>query len=232
MATDSTGSTDTQARRTRVRVQNMFVSLDGYAAGSYVTHEEPIGEAIALFRDFDGRAIAGIDTLDGPFTFDDAMTSLWGQGIGVEIMGRRKFGPQTGPWTDDGWRGWWGEEPPFRTPVIVLTHHEREPLEFDNGTVFHFLDADPAAALQRARELAPGTDIRIGGGPSTVAQFLAADLVDSMHLVIQPVTIGSGTPLFPEGLSPADRFDIETVSTPGGRTHQLWNRKQQPTPRK
>ncbi|ANI92956.1 Hypothetical protein BJL86_2190 [Dietzia timorensis] len=231
MAADSTTPPHTQPRRSRVRVHNMFVSLDGYAAGSFVTHDEPFGEAIALVQGFDGRAIAGIDTLDGPLSVDHAMTSLWGQGIGVEIMGRRKFGPQSGPWTDDDWRGWWGEEPPFETPVIVLTHHEREPIEFDNGTVFHFLDADPADALQRARDLAPGTDVRIGGGPRTVQQFLDADLIDFMHLVIQPVTIGSGTPLFPEGLSPAERFDIDTVSTGGGRTHQLWNRKQEPPTR-
>lgn len=231
MSTDSTDSPQAQARRSRVRVHNMFVSLDGYASGSYVTHDEPFGEAISLVRGFDGRAITGIDKLDRPFNFDDAMTSLWDQGIGVEIMGRRKFGPQTGPWTDDDWRGWWGDEPPFETPVIVLTHHERAPIEFDNGTVFHFLDADPAAALQRARELAPGTDVRIGGGPRTVHQFLDADLIDSMHLIIQPVTVGSGTPMFPGGLSLADRFDIEAVSTGGGRTHQLWNRRQETTTR-
>ena len=229
MATDSTDPA--QPQRSRVRVHNMFVSLDGYAAGSFVSHEEPFGEAIALEHGFDGRAIAGIDKLDGPFGVDDAMTSMWGQGIGVEIMGRRKFGPQTGPWTDDEWRGWWGDEPPFETPVVVLTHHERAPIEFDNGSVFYFLDTDPAAALQRARELAPGTDVRIGGRPRTVHQFLAADLIDFTHLVIQPVTIGSGTPLFPEGLSPAERFDIETVSTGRGRTHQLWNRKQEPITR-
>ena len=218
-------------RAPRVRVLNMFVSLDGFAAGSYVTLDEPFGEAMALVRGFDGRAIGGIDKLDGPFTFDDALTSLWGQGIGVEIMGRRKFGPQTGPWSDDGWRGWWGDTPPFETPVIVLTHYERDPIEFDNGTVFHFLDADPATALRHAQELAPGTDVRIGGGPTTVHQFLEAGLIDFMHLVVHSVTIGSGTQLFPEGLSPAEKFDIDNLSTGGGRTHQLWNRKQEPTTR-
>lgn len=209
----------------RVRVTGMFVSLDGYAAGTFVSHDEPFGEAIALTHGFDARAIHGIDQVDGPVTIDHAMTSLWGQGIGVEIMGRGKFGPQQGPWTEDGWRGWWGEEPPFRTPVIVLTHHERGPIEFDNGTVFHFLDAPPAEALARARELAPGTDVRIGGGPTTVRSFLGADLVDMMHLVTVPVTIGTGTRLFGEGLSPASRFTIESVTSPSGRTHQLWTRR-------
>lgn len=225
MAADSADYSTAPEPTSRVRVHNMAVSLDGYAAGSYVTEDEPFGEAIALVRGFDGRPIHGVDKIGGPFTFDHAMTSLWGQGIGVEIMGRRKFGPQSGPWTEDGWRGWWGEAPPFETPVIVLTHHEREPIEFDNGTVFHFLDADPQAALQRARELAPGTDVRIGGGPTTVHQFLEADLIDTLHAVIQPVTVGSGTPFLPAGFNASERFDITTMSTENGRTHQLWNRK-------
>lgn len=208
--------------RPTVRVTGMFVSLDGYSAGTFVSHDKPFGEAIALTEGFDGRAIHGIDKVDD-LTFDNVMTSLWGQGIGVEIMGRRKFGPQTGPWTDDGWRGWWGEEPPFQTPVIVLTHHERDPIEFDNGTTFHFVDATPTEALTRAEALAPGKDIRIGGGPTTVRQFLTDDLIDTMHLEIVPVTIGTGTRLL-DGISPAKSFNIETVTSPSGRTHQLWNR--------
>ncbi|PWH05043.1 DNA-binding protein [Brachybacterium endophyticum] len=202
----------------------MFVSLDGFAAGTYVTLEEPFGEAMALTRGHDGRAIHGIGNIED-ITFDGAMASMFDQGIGVEIMGRRKFGPQSGPWTEDGWRGWWGEEPPFRTPVIVLTHHEREPIAFDNGTVFHFLDASPQEALRRARELAPGADVRIGGGPTTVREFLAADLVDTMHLVIVPVTIGVGTRLLEDGIPSAEDFDIRSVTLPSGRTHQLWNRR-------
>lgn len=209
----------------RVRIHNLFVSLDGYAAGTHVTRDKPIGDAGALFEDFDGRVIHGIGGVEAPLTVDRALTSLWAQGIGVEIMGRRKFGPQSGPWTDDGWRGWWGDEPPFRTPVIVLTHHPREPLEFANGTVFHFLNASPSEALARARELAPGTDVRLGGGPTVVRQFLEADLVDVMHAVVVPVTVGQGEQPFPEGLNLRDRFDLEVVSTAGGRTHQLWNRR-------
>lgn len=210
---------------TRVRVHNLFLSLDGYSAGTHVTEDKPIGDAGALFAGFDGRAIHGIDDVDAPLSFDLAMTTLWGQGIGVEIMGRRKFGPQSGPWTDDGWRGWWGDEPPFRTPVVVLTHHPREPMEFSNGTSFHFIDATPVEALARARELAPGTDVRLGGGPTVVSQFLEADLIDTMHVVVVPVVLGKGRRPFPEGVSLADRFDVETVSTPGDRTHQLWNRR-------
>lgn len=140
-------------------------------------------------------------------------------------MGRRKFGPQSGPWSDDAWRGWWGEDPPFQTPVIVLTHHPGEPLEFGNGTVFHFLDATPVKALARARELAPGADVRIGGGPSVVRQFLAADLVDFMHTVVVPVTLDEGQRAYPEGLDLAQRFDRESISTASGYTHHMWNRR-------
>ncbi|WP_333618810.1 dihydrofolate reductase family protein [Dietzia sp.] len=220
MTTENPGS----STRPTVRVTGMFVSLDGYAAGNFVAIEQPFGEAIALTTGFDGRAIHGIDKVPD-LTFDNAMTSLWGQGIGVEIMGRGKFGPQTGPWTEDGWRGWWGEEPPFETPVIVLTHHEREPIEFENGTAFHFLDATPAEALARAAELAPGTDVRIGGGPTSVRQFLEADLIDTMHLVIVPVTIGTGKRLLDGDIAPVERFEIDAVTMPSGRTHQLWRTK-------
>ncbi|MFC0672968.1 dihydrofolate reductase family protein [Brachybacterium hainanense] len=209
---------------TRTRVHNMMVSLDGYAAGTTVTLEEPIGAARALFGQFDGRVIHGVQHADAPITLDRALTSLWGQGVGAEIMGRRKFGPQTGPWPEDGWRGWWGEEPPFRTPVYVLTHHPRPPMEFANGTSFRFVDASPAEALALAQEAAGRLDVRIGGGPTTVRQFLAADLIDMMHLIIVPIVLGEGTSLW-EGLGNVqDRFEVETIASPSGLTHQLWNR--------
>ena len=209
---------------TRTRVHNLFVSLDGYAAGEDVTFDAPIGDAVDLFRWFDGRVIHGVDRVPDPVTVDRALYSMWGQGIGAEIMGRRKFGPQTGEWQDDGWRGWWGEEPPFRTPVVVLSHHPRSSIEFANGTSFHFVDASPAEALRLAREAANGGDVRIGGGPSTVRQFLRADLIDFMHLVLVPIILGRGASLW-EGLSGLEeRFAVETITSPSGVTHQLWNR--------
>ena len=209
----------------RTRVHNLMVSLDGYAAGEYVTLEEPIGGASRLFQWFDGRVIGGIDRIDDPVTLDRALISMWGQGIGAEIMGRRKFGPQVGEWPDDGWRGWWGDEPPFETPVFVLTHHPRPAIDFANGTVFHFVDATPQEALRLAQEAAKGGDVRIGGGPCTVRQFLSADLIDFMHLMVVPITLGRGVSLW-EGVSGVDdRFTIETTTSPSGVTHQLWNRK-------
>ncbi|MFI1517498.1 MULTISPECIES: dihydrofolate reductase family protein [Kitasatospora] len=208
----------------KVRVHNFHISLDGYSAGETITLDAPIGGAERLFGYFDGRFIHGVDAVDAPITLDHALTSTWGQGIGAEIMGRGKFGPQTGEWTDDDWRGWWGDEPPFRTPVVVLTHHRRDPVSFDNGTSFHFLDATPEEALARARELAGGLDVRIGGGPSTVRQFLAADLVDFMHLVTVPVTLGAGVSMW-DGLAEVqDRFTVESATSASGLTHHFWNR--------
>lgn len=206
-------------------VNNLFVSLDGFAAGEFVSFDQPIGEAQALFSFFDGRGIEGVDKVDAPVTADRALFAMWGQGIGAEIMGRKKFGPQTGPWPDDGWRGWWGEEPPFKTPCFVLTHHPREPMEFDNGTSFHFVDASPADVLAEATAAADGGNVRIGGGPSMVRQFLADGLVDFMHLAIVPVTLGRGVWLW-EGLEGLEQdFTIESLTTASGLTHQLWNRK-------
>lgn len=213
------------ARKAQVRVDLMNVSLDGYAAGDHITLDEPIGGAGELFGNFDGRVIAGVQNADAPISADRVFSSVWGQGVGVEIMGRGKFGPQQGEWPDDGWRGWWEDEPPFQTPVIVLTHHEREPITFDNGTVFHFVDASPAKALELALDLAEGRDVRIGGGPSTVNQFLRDDLVDFMHLSINPIVLGGGVSLW-SGLGGIHtRFDIESVPTSTGLIHQFWNRK-------
>lgn len=209
----------------RTRVHNMNVSLDGFAAGDDVTFDAPIGGAEGLFSSFDGRAIHGIDKVDDPVTLDRALTSMWGQGIGAEIMGRRKFGPQGGEWPDDGWRGWWGDEPPFRTPVFILTHHVHPPIEFANGTTFEFVDGSPQEVLRRAQTAANGSDVRIGGGPSTVRQFLDADLIDFMHLVVVPITLGRGVSIWDGASGLEERFAVETVASPSGLIHQLWNRK-------
>jgi dihydrofolate reductase len=209
----------------RTRVHNLNVSLDGFAAGEHVTFDAPIGGAERLFAWFDGRVIHGVDKADAPVTLDRALTSMWSQGIGAEIMGRRKFGPQVGEWPDDGWRGWWGDEPPFRTPVFVMTHHPHPTIDFANGTSFCFVDGSPLEVLRRAQEAADGQDVRIGGGPSTVRQFLQADLIDFMHLVIVPITLGRGVSLLEGCGGIADRFTIESVTSPSGLVHQLWNKR-------
>lgn len=209
----------------RTRVHNLFVSADGFAAGDHVTFDEPIGDAGALFARFDGRVIHGVHHIADPVTVDRALFSMWGQGIGAEIMGRRKFGPQTGPWPDDGWNGWWGDEPPFLTPCIVLTHHPRKPITFANGTSFRFVDASPDDALRMAKDAADGLDVRLGGGPSTVNAFLRADLVDFLHIVIVPVVLERGVRIWDHLGGLEERFTLETVSTASGLTHQLWNRR-------
>src|SRR4051794_18650445 len=208
----------------RTRVHNLNVSLDSFAAGEHVTFDEPIGGGGQLFGSFHGRVIPGGDQGEDPLTLGRALTSLWGQGIGAEIMGRRKFGPQEGAWPDDGWRGWWGDEPPFRTPVFVMTHHPRPTIEFANGTSFHFVSGSASEVLALAADAAQGGDVRIGGGPSTVRQFLQADLIDFMHVVTVPIALGRGVSLWDglDGLE--DRFTVETIASQSGLRHQLWNR--------
>ncbi len=211
----------------QVRVHNFAVSLDGYGTGEGQRLEAPFGHAgERLMRWFFAtrafRAMHGES--GGSIGADDAIASTWGQGIGAEIMGRNKFGPQRGPWTDEDWRGWWGDEPPFHTPVFVLTHHPRPTIEMKGGTTFHFIDASPREALDVAREAAGGLDVRIGGGPSTVRQFLAADLIDHMHIAVVPIILGRGERLWNgfEGLE--QRFDVESVTTPSGVTHVTFTR--------
>src|SRR5260370_30275837 len=150
---------------------------------------------------------------------DDAFASNWGPGIGAEIMGRNTFGRQRGRWPDEEWKGWWGGEPPFHTPVFVLTHHVRPPVEMKGGTTFHFIDASPAQALAAATEAAGGLDVRIGGGPATIRQFLAADLIDHMHIAIVPIVLARGERLW-DGLQELEeRFNVEAVSAPHGVAH-------------
>lgn len=215
---------------TRVRVHNVTISLDGFGCGEGQSLDQPFGHAGGRLmrwafstRTFTGMGLNG--DAAGTVGVDEAFAGRWAPGIGVEIMGRNKFGPQRGPWTDDEWRGWWGENPPFHTPVIVLTHHPRPTLELEGGTTFHFVDASPADALALARDLAGGLDVRIGGGPTTVREFWAADLIDEAHVVVAPILLGRGERLWDglEGLE--DRFQIESVASPSGVVHLTFTRR-------
>jgi dihydrofolate reductase len=140
-------------------------------------------------------------------------------------MGRNKFAPKSRPWPDEEWRGWWGENPPFHTPVVVLTHQPRPPLQMEGGTTFHFLDAEPAEALEQARALAGDLDVRIGGGTTTIREFLKADLIDQMHIALVPILLGRGERLWDglEGLE--QRFEIEAVPSPSGVVHLTFTRR-------
>ena len=212
----------------RVRVHNLSVSLDGFATGEGQSLEAPFGHAGGRLMEwfFGTRTFHEmLGTPGGSTGADDAFASKWGPGIGAEIMGRNKFGPQRGPWADEDWKGWWGDDPPFRTPVFVLTHHPRSSITMQGGTTFHFINASPTEALEAAREAAGGLDVRIGGGPSTVRQFLAADLIDHLHIVVVPVVLGRGERLW-DGLEDLEqRFDVETVSTPSGVAHVTFTRR-------
>ncbi|MGI5349076.1 dihydrofolate reductase family protein [Streptomyces sp. CA-250714] len=212
----------------RVRVHNFAVSIDGFATGEGQSAEAPFGHAGERLHEWfiQTRAFRRMQGAKGGSTgVDDAIAATTDEGIGAEIMGRNKFGPQRGPWEDHAWQGWWGENPPFHTPVFVLTHHPRPSIEMEGGTTFHFLDATPQEALRQAREAAGGLDVRIGGGPGTVREFLEADLVDHMHVAVVPILLGRGVRLWDglEGLE--ERFDIESVATPSGVTHMTFTRR-------
>jgi dihydrofolate reductase len=216
---------------TRVRAHNIVVSLDGFATGEAPSFDAPFGHAQDVFATWFSRARIWRGTQDDleRITFDEAVADQWGRDIGAEIMGRGKFGPQQGPWTDDSWSGWWGDDPPFHTPCFILTHHPRDPIEMRGGTTFHFIDATPAEALAVAREAAGDLDVRLGGGPSTIRSFLEADLVDHLDIVLMPVVLGRGVRLWDglEGIE--ERFEVEAVSTPSGVTHVTFTRRARET---
>ena len=212
----------------RVRVHNFSISLDGFGTGEGQSLEAPFGHAGHRLHEwfFPTRTFQGMHgETPGSTGIDDAFAQAWDSGIGAEIMGRNKFGPQRGPWSDEEWKGWWGDDPPFHTPVFILTHHRRPSIEMAGGTTFHFLDAEPADALDAAREAAGGLDVRIGGGPTTIRAFLAADLVDYMHIVVVPIVLGRGERLWDDLETIEQRFDIEAVSSPSGVTHLTFTRR-------
>jgi dihydrofolate reductase len=211
-----------------VRVHNFSVSLDGFGTGEGQSLGEPFGHAGMRLHEWffptrTFRAMTGAN--DGSTDVDDEFARQWEAGIGAEIMGRKKFSPQPGPWADHNWKGWWGDDPPFHTPVYVLTHHPRPSIEMQGGTTFHFIDATPEDALNEARKAAGDLDIRIGGGVSAVRQFLAAGLIDHMHIVIVPIVLGRGEHLWQglEGLE--ERFRVESISSRSGVTHLTFTRR-------
>jgi dihydrofolate reductase len=210
-----------------VRVHNLSISLDGFATGEGQSLEAPFGHAGTRLHEwfFPSRSFHAMQGESGGTTgVDNAFASNWSPGIGAEIMGRNKFGPQRGPWADEGWKGWWGDDPPFHTPVFVLTHHPRPTIEMKGGTTFHFIDASPPEALEVARGAAGELDVRIGGGPSTIRQFLAAGLIDQMHVAIVPIVLGRGECLW-DGLDGLERhFTVESASSPSGVTHLTFTR--------
>jgi dihydrofolate reductase len=210
----------------RARVHNFSISLDGFGTGEPQSRDAPFGHAgerlhewmfaTRFWSEMVGRS-------GGSAGVDDAFAHEHGPGIGAEIMGAGKFG-YPGWHEDPEWKGWWGDNPPFHSPVFVLTHHTRPSIEMEGGTTFHFLAASPAEALEAAREAADGNDIRIGGGPTVIRDFLAARLVDHMHTVVVPILLGRGARLW-DGLEGLENdYEIEAISSPSGVTHLTFTR--------
>lgn len=208
------------------RVQSFSVSLDGFGTGEGLSHDEPFGHAGERLHEWMFATRwwhEMIGEAGGTQGIDDALVRLHDPGVGAEIMGAGKFGYPG--WHDNPeWKGWWGSTPPFHTPVFVLTHHARESIEMEGGTTFHFVSASPAEALRSARQAANGLDVRIGGGPSTIREFLAAGLVDHMHMVVVPILLGRGVRLW-DGLEGLEKdYQIESIASPSGVTHVTFSR--------
>jgi dihydrofolate reductase len=179
----------------KLRVHSFSISIDGYGAGPGQDLQHPLGVGGEALFDwfFHTRTWQRMHGNEGGETGADHEVAAQGFAeIGAWILGRNMFGPVRGPWPDDSWKGWWGDEPPYHVPVFVLTHHPRAPLQMRGGTVFHFVSDGIHAALDQARDAADGRDIRLGGGVATIRQYLRAALVDELHLAISPVLLGTG----------------------------------------
>jgi dihydrofolate reductase len=182
----------------RLLVRSFAISLDGFGAGPDQSLENPLGvrgpELMEWF--FNSKTWRHMHGLEGGESgVDDALAGRGFDNLGAWILGRNMFGPVRGPWPDESWKGWWGEEPPYRTPVFVLTHHARAPLPMAGGTEFRFVTDGIHAALEQAREAAGGRDVRLGGGVATIRQYLRAGLIDELGLAVRPVLLGRGEQL-------------------------------------
>jgi dihydrofolate reductase len=211
----------------KVRVAAFSISLDGFGAGPRQDINNPLGvrgfelhkwvQDTEMFKKMRGQS-GGCKGVD----HDLAVQSF--ENVGSWILGRNMFGPVRGAWKDDSWKGWWGDNPPYHTPVFVLTHHARPPLAMEGGTTFHFITDGPESALEKAKEAAQGKDVRIGGGVSVIRQYLTAGHIDSLHLALSPVLLGEGEHLF-SGIHLPD-LGFSPVKTVSGEnaTHVLIER--------
>lgn len=215
----------------KVRVSSYAISVDGFGAGPDQSLQNPLGVGgeqlhkwffpTKTFQELygDGRGSTGVD---------DGFAARGMAGIGAWILGRNMFAHSRGDWIDDGWRGWWGEEPPYRCEVFILTHYPRVSFEMAGGTVFHFVTEGMEVALERARKAAGDLDVRIGGGAETIRQYLNAGLIDELHIAVSPVMLGQGEPFWAGLDLPALGYTI-LDSTPGeGATHLRIARSREP----
>ncbi|HTC46074.1 MAG TPA: dihydrofolate reductase family protein [Candidatus Aquilonibacter sp.] len=206
----------------KVKVAAFSVSIDGFGAGPRQDLQNPLGvrglELHGWF--FQTEAFKKMHSQSGGNTgIDNDVAALSFENVGAWILGRNMFGPVRGPWKDDSWKGWWGENPPYHTPVFVLTHHVRAPLAMEGGTTFHFVADGLEAALMQAKAAAAGKDVRIGGGVSTIRQYLSAGQIDEMHLAVSPVLLGEGENLFSGIDLPKLGFSISQTVAGENATH-------------
>jgi dihydrofolate reductase len=212
----------------KVHVSNVSISLDGYSAGPDQDINNPLGVngpdlMAAFFETKTFREQHGLE--GGEAGIDDDFSRKSMTGNGAWILGRNMFGPIRGPWSNDDWKGWWGEEPPYHVPTFVLTHYARDTIQMKGGTTFHFITDGIHSALEQAKAAAGDLDIRIGGGPATIRQYLAARLLDELHLVMRPIFMGRGEKLF-EGLDLRELGYACEKWVPGERAMHLLISKQ------
>ena len=213
----------------KLRVESFTISLDGFGAGPDQDIDNPLGVRGTLLHGWliptrtIQQKLFGSDS--GEAGIDDEFAARGFQNVGAWILGRNMFGPVRGPWPDESWRGWWGENPVYHVPVFVLTHYPRPPLAMDGGTTFQFVTEGAAVALERAREAAGGKDVRVGGGVNVIQQYLRHRLIDEMHIAISPVLLGSGERLF-EGVNlPALGYACVKHEASARATHLILSRQ-------
>ena len=202
----------------KLYVRSFSLSLDGFGAGPDQSIDDPLGKGGMTLHQW----VLGTQTFrkmfgkDGGATgIDDDFAKRGFENVGAWILGRNMFGPVRGPWPDESWKGWWGDNPPYHVPVFVLTHHARAPLAMDGGTIFHFVTDGIESALRKAKDAAKGRDVRLGGGVATIRQYLRARLIDEMHLAMAPLFLGKGENLFADlDLTALGYACTERVSTP------------------
>ena len=212
----------------KVRVASFSVSIDGFGAGPRQDLQNPLGvRGPEIFSWFFQTEVWNKmhGESGGSRGVDNEMALKAFENVGAWILGRNMFGPVRGPWPDDSWKGWWGEEPPYHVPVFVLTHHARAPLEMKGGTTFYFVTDGAESALKQAKEAARGKDVRIGGGVATIRQYLAAGAIDEMHLAMSPVLLGEGEHLFAGINLHQLGFQVSRKAEGDGATHLVIEKK-------
>jgi dihydrofolate reductase len=212
----------------KLRVHTFAISIDGYGAGPKQDLDNPLGVGGFALHEwaFKTRTFRQMFGQKGGTTgVDDGFATRGFDNIGAWILGRNMFGPVRGPWPDDSWKGWWGDEPPYHTPVFVLTHHSRSSIAMNGGTTFHFVSDGINAALERAIEAAGEKDVRLGGGVATIRQYLVAGLIDEMHLAISPVLLGSGEHLLARIDTPKLGYEVSEYVPGTNVTHVVLTKR-------